>query len=161
MDNKDYGFQIRRAKQSDIPHIKAITEEAFQKYCELAHIPKTIDALRETYDSILNDIQTKIVLVAHIDNIPVGSVRVELIDENTAYLSRFGVRVDYQSNGVGKALMNIVDRIMKERHIKQIQLHTASKVTPLVRFYYGRGFYIDSTAKDRGYIRALLCKDYE
>ena len=31
----------------------------------------------------------------------------------------------------------------------------------LIRFYYGRGYYIDSTTKDRGYIRALLCKDYE
>ena len=38
-------------------------------------------------------------------------------------------------------------------------LHTASKATSLVRFYFNSGFYIVSTTKDKGYIRALLIKD--
>ena len=56
--------------------------------------------------------------------------------------------------------MNLVDIKMREMGVKRIMLHTGAKVGSLVRFYYGRGFYIDSTTKDRGYIRALLCKDY-
>ena len=43
----------------------------------------------------------------------------------------------------------------------EIQLHTGSKITSLIRFYYGRGFYIDSTDKSRGYVRALLIKEYQ
>jgi len=31
----------------------------------------------------------------------------------------------------------------------------------LIRFYYGRGFYIESTTNDRGYIRALMVKEYQ
>jgi len=27
---------------------------------------------------------------------------------------------------------------------------------PLVRFYYGQGFFVHSTTTDRGYIRALM-----
>ena len=56
--------------------------------------------------------------------------------------------------------MNLVDRIMIKKGVTKISLHTGAKVTSLVRFYYGRGFYIDSTDKSRGYVRALLVKDY-
>jgi len=47
-----------------------------------------------------------------------------------------------------------------EKGIKCLKLHTASKNRDLVRFYYGRGFYIDSTSKEKGYIRALMVKEY-
>ncbi len=56
--------------------------------------------------------------------------------------------------------MNLVDKIMIDKGIKEISLHTGAKITSLVRFYYGRGFYIDSTDKSRGYVRALLKKEY-
>ncbi|MDP4088409.1 MAG: hypothetical protein Q8930_03940, partial [Bacillota bacterium] len=62
--------------------------------------------------------------------------------------------------GVGGRLMDMVDEAMKTAGVERIYLHTASKILSLVRFYYGRGFYIDSTATDRGYIRAFLCKNY-
>ena len=154
------GFEIREASYEDIPAIQEITREAFEKYVELAGIGNHIEALDETHDSIMADIDRKHVFVAFLDGTPVGSVRVEILENNTAYLSRFGVRLDYQNSGIGKALMRVVDKVMSEAGIKKIVLHTASKVTSLVRFYSARGFYIDSTTKDRGYIRAMLVKDY-
>ncbi len=154
-------FEVRRASEHDAEAIRQITAEAFEKYCEMAGL-ETIAALNETIEDIHRDIQEKIVLVAYIDNEVVGSVRVS-IDEETkeAYLSRFGVSTKYQNLGIGKALMNMVDITMRHNKVKRICLHTASKVFSLVRFYYGRGFYIDSTGKERGYVRALLVKDYE
>lgn len=155
------GFEVREATYADIPAIAQITYEAFLKYAELVG-NSNIQALKETDEDIKNDIDNSIVLVAFMDNVPVGSVRVKIDKEkNTAYLSRFGVKVSSQNNGIGKSLMNLVDIKMRELGIKQIMLHTGAKVSSLVRFYYGRGFYIDSTTKDRGYIRALLCKDYQ
>lgn len=153
-------FEVRIATYDDIESILTITKEAFIKYAELAGI-ETTPALYETYDDVKNDIDTKIVLIAFSDGIPVGSVRVEIIDEENAYLSRFGVKVTSQNNGIGKSIMNLVDRIMRKRGIKRISLHTGAKVFSLVRFYYGRGFYIDSTDKSKGYIRALLVKEYD
>ena len=154
-------FQVRLATMEDIPDIMSITREAFIKYRELAGVENT-PALDETYEDIERDIKNKIVLIAFSNGDPVGSVRLEIDKENkTAYLSRFGVKITSQNNGIGKSIMNIVDRIMKEEGVKRISLHTASKITSLVRFYYGRGFYIDSTDKSKGYIRALLVKDYE
>lgn len=154
-------FEVRRASMTDAEAIKQITAEAFEKYCEMAGLD-TIAALNETIEDIYKDIEEKIVLVAYIDDEVVGSVRVA-IDEDTkeAYLSRFGVSTRYQNLGIGKALMNMVDITMRHNKVKKICLHTASKVFTLVRFYYGRGFYIDSTTKDKGYVRALLVKDYE
>ncbi|MGE4282469.1 MAG: GNAT family N-acetyltransferase [Clostridia bacterium] len=156
-----WSFEVRKATADDIPEIQQITKEAFEKYMELAGLNGKIAALEETYEDIKKDIETKEVFVAYIDGIPVGSARVEISPNNTAYFSRFGVRLDYQNNGVGKAIMNVVDMAMKELGIKKLYLHTASKIFSLIRFYYGRGFYIESTSTDRGYIRALLCKDYK
>jgi len=63
--------------------------------------------------------------------------------------------------GVGKAMMSLVDKLLISKGVKRVRLHTASKYAELMRFYYGRGFYVDSTSRERGYIRALLVKDYE
>ena len=154
-------FQVRVATKEDIPDIMSITREAFTKYRELAGVSHTA-ALDETYEDIEKDIETKTVLIAFSDGDPVGSVRLEInAEEHTAYLSRFGVKLTSQNNGIGKSIMNIVDRIMIDQGIKTLSLHTGAKITSLVRFYYGRGFYIDSTDKSRGYVRALLIKDYE
>ena len=153
-------FEVRLATYDDIPDILDITHEAFLKYAELAGIDH-VAALDETYEDVKKDIDTKIVLIAFSDKTPVGSVRVEVFDNNTAYLSRFGVKVTSQNNGIGKSIMNLVDRIMIKKGVTQIALDTGSKITSLVRFYYGRGFYIDSTDKSRGYVRAHLVKEYK
>ncbi len=153
-------YQIRKAIPEDIPQIRKVTKDAFALYIKSAHLD-TIPALTESEEDIKRDLETKVVLVAYIGDKIVGSLRLELCSDNTAYLSRFGVEPDCQNLGIGKSLMNIVDNLMREHHIGQLQLHTASQIGPLIRFYYGRGFYVDSTTKDRGYIRALLCKDYQ
>lgn len=154
-------FQIRPATADDIEAIMTITREAFMKYKELAGVEQ-IAALDETYEDVKRDIENdkKIVLLALSDGEPVGSVRVEVFDDGTAELTRFGVKVTSQNNGIGKSIMNLVDRLMVKRNVKHMHLYTGAKITSLIRFYYGRGFYIDSTDKSRGYIRAKLVKDY-
>lgn len=152
-------FQIRIATAEDIPAIREMTREAFLKYKEMTGSDH-LDALKETEEDIKNDIENKIVLVALDDGEYVGSVRVEVFPDNTAYLTRFGVRVSNQNNGIGKSMMNLIDKIMIAKGVKKISLHTGSKITSLIRFYYGRGFYIESTENTRGYIRAKLVKEY-
>lgn len=155
-------FIVRKATYNDIKAIKEIIKEAFTKYCELAGLdPAKNAAVNETEDDIKKDIDSKEVYVAFMDGIIVGTIRVEVFPDKTAYISRFGVRLNYQNNGVGKALMKVIDERMHELGVKKVFLHTASKVRDLVRFYYARGFYIVSTSDEFGYIRALLCKEYD
>lgn len=154
-------FEVRRAVEADIPQVKDVSKEAFNIYAEGAGISSLVGTLEETYEDLKKELEKKLVLVALVDGIIVGSVRVEVYEDKTAYLSRFGVLGDYQNRGIGKVLMNAVDNAMKVLGVTNLYLHTASRMLSLVRFYYGRGFYIESTTKDRGYIRALLCKEYE
>ena len=154
-------FHVRSATYDDIEAIQSIVREAFLKYAEMSEAAEP-EALKETAKDIKRDIDTKIVLIAERDNAPVGSVRVEIDEQTkTAYLSRFAVKVSSQNNGIGKSLMNLVDEIMIKHGVKSISLHTDSKLSPLIRFYYGRGFYIDSVDKTRGYVRACLVKEYK
>lgn len=158
---KLYGFEVRHATAAEIPAIMTITREAFAKYCELANIdPAKIAATSETTENVAQDIATSEVYVAFIDDVPVGSVRVKILDNNHAQLHRFGVRQEYQNNGIGKILMNVVDNSMRQKKISMLELYTAAKFRPLVRFYYGRGFYIEEVSNERGYLRAKLVKEY-
>lgn len=153
-------FVVREAVEDDIPQIIEEAKEAFWAYAENAGITELVEPLQESYEDLKKDLETKLVLVAILDGKVAGSVRVQMNSDKTAYLSRLGVRVEFQNNGVGKILLNAVDNYMMKLGVKNLYLHTASRLFSLVRFYYGRGFYIESTTKDRGYVRALLCKEY-
>ncbi len=153
-------FEVRRATLADVDSIAKITQKAFEDYIKLAGISDTA-ALHETKEQIIEDIHQKIVYVAYFKHQVVGSVRIELLGNGDAYLSRFGVNTEFQNMGIGKSMMNSLDMELRELNVKRVMLHTASKATSLVRFYYNRGFYIDSTTKDKGYIRALLVKELD
>lgn len=154
-------FMVRKAVKEDAIQIQKVSKKAFSQYAENAGISHIVGSLEETCENIERDIQTKLVFVVSLNECIIGSVRVEVKEDRKAYLSRFGVVEDYQNNGIGKMLINIVDETMEKLGIEYLYLHTASRVLSLVRFYYGRGFYIESTSKDKGYIRALLCKEYQ
>ncbi|MFL0247201.1 GNAT family N-acetyltransferase [Candidatus Clostridium stratigraminis] len=154
-------FVVRKAEYEDIPQLKEVAREAFRLYAEGAGIAEIVGTLEETHEDLKKEIDNKLVLVAEADGLIVGSVRVEIKTDKTAYLSRFGVLGTYQSRGIGKQLIKAVDIEMEKLCVTNLYLNTASRMFSLVRFYYGLGFYIESTTKDQGYIRALLCKEYE
>jgi len=154
-------FEVRKAVFSDIEEIRILARDSFEMYTKNAAITELIAPLEETYEDVKKAIETTDVFVALYNEEVIGSVRIQIKTDNTAYLSRFGVSSSHQNNGIGKILMNAIDNYMKELNINCLYLHTASRMFSLIRFYYGRGFYIESTTNDRGYIRALLCKEYE
>ena len=80
-----HSFNVRIANEYDVHAIMQITKQAFQQYIRLAGLTD-IEALNETEEQVLNDIKNKIVLIATINEIPVGSVRLDINDEDkTAY----------------------------------------------------------------------------
>ena len=80
--------------------------------------------------------------------------------QTPAQLTKLGVMTRYNNLGIGKLLMKFVDRVIIDKGAKSLELYTASKNADIMRFYYSLGFYADSTTRDRGYIRALMRKDY-
>lgn len=154
-------FEVRRARNEDAEAILEITRDAFTKYCRMVGI-SDIEALHETVEDVRRDIMMKTVLVAYIDGMVVGSLRLSFDEtEKTAYLSRFGVRREFRNNGIGKSLVNMADIIAVRSGMKHMRLHTASKVSDIVRFYYSRGFYVESAVNNGEYIRVSMIKDYK
>ena len=156
----DYSFIIRRANSQDAVAIKDILNESFTNYKNDTGITGALEALTESVEAIRVAIESVNVYIAIVDEVPVGTVRLSINADGTAYLSRFGVKSSSRSIGIGKALMNLVNKLMKEKGVSRLTLHTASKNRELIHFYYGAGFYIESISTDRGYLRALLVKDF-
>ena len=154
-------FVVRKAVVKDVEEIQILARDSFRMYAENAGITELVVPLNESYEVVKMYVETKEVFVALFNEKIIGSLRIEIKPDNTAYLSKFGISALYQNNGVGKILMNAVDDSMEMLSIDRLYLHTASRMFSLVKFYYRGGFYIESTTKDRGYIRALLCKEYK
>jgi ribosomal protein S18 acetylase RimI-like enzyme len=154
----DYSFIIRRAVLSDAPDVYSIIQKAFKEYADAANL-QNIEALKETVEEIENEIKNKVIFIAVIDHKIVGTVRVD-ITGNEAYISRFAVNYENRNAGIGKSLMSLVDKYLIEKNVRSASLHTASRYGSLMRFYYGRGFYVESISHDRGYPRARMVKEY-
>jgi len=152
---KPYGIQIRRATVQDAAIVHEITIEAFTQYSKNLGIP--VAALHESVADVAADIKQKIVFLALQDGVPMGVMRLEP-KHGWGYFSRFGVKKTTRGNGLGAALIDAATDWARQEGLQGLILHTSSKMLSLVRFYYTHGFFIDSTDKSRGYIRALLVK---
>lgn len=158
----DYSFIIRRAEatEQDVLAVRSVMTDSFEKYKTDAGVPDTPGALAESLDDIMRDIRESYVYIAFVDGEPVGSIRISIENGEFAYIKRFGVRGGYQNIGIGKSFMNLVDKLLRSKGVRCAGLHTASKHTALMRFYYGCGFFVKSTEETRGYLRAFLIKEY-
>ncbi len=154
---------IRKATAADIPTILDITQEAFHKYAFDAGIQQQtmIHALHETEEDIAEQLQSKTILLGEFDGQVLGSIRFEMFPSGVTYFSRLGVKLVAQSYGMGSALVNAVVDFSAEQGQRAVALHTNAKMYSLVRFYYGKGFYVHSTSIDRGYVRALLVREID
>ena len=157
----EYSLIIRKAVKKDAPYILDILSDSFGQYIKKSVIPLRLEDMLDDIVSIERDIENIDVFIALIDGVPVGTVRVAVREGEPAMLTKLGVVSGYNNIGIGKSLMNLVDKVVAERGAKSLELYTASKNASIMRFYYGRGFYVDSTSKERGYIRALMRKDYD
>ena len=156
----EFSLIIRKAVVSDAPAISRILVDSFAQYITKSGIPLSLEDMLDDIPSIEKDIETIDVFIAFLDGVPVGTVRVAVRDGEPAMLTKLGVVADYNNIGIGKSLMNLVDKTVAERGAASLILYTASKNASIMRFYYNRGFYVESTSKERGYIRALMRKDY-
>lgn len=157
MDN--INLKIRPAKSLDIPTISNLLQIAFADYYNVLGVK--IKTVSETYEEIQKDIDTKNVYIVTANMfIVVGTIRFEKIG-NICYVSRFGVLPKWQSAGTGGMLLKQAEKFCMENNLSAIALHTASKLTKQVRYYYKQGFYIHSTDSSKGYIRGLLIKEFK
>lgn len=157
----DCSISIRQAVVEDAPAIRDIMKNAFNKYVKDAGISFIPCALTESIEDICNDILNNLVYIAFFNGEPAGSLRLVINHEDkTAYLKRFGVKSEFNNMGIGKSLMSFVDSVMVSNNVNKLYLHTALNHSYLVKFYCGRGFFIESVSAEKGYDRALMVKEW-
>jgi len=157
--NDNININVRPAKFSDIPAISNLLQVAFADYYNVLGVK--IKTTNESHDEIKNDIENKQVYVATVNMIMlVGTIRFHKID-NICYVSRFGVLPKWQSSGTGGLLLKQAEKYCNSSNLSAMVLHTATKLSKQVCYYYKQGFYIHSITNDKGYIRGLLIKEFD
>lgn len=137
----DTTITIRKAGPADAGHILAIQKRAFQRYVGPL-TPEQIPPLHETEESVRIDIETKTVLVAFSDRSPAGSVR-STIKGGVCMIERLSVDPAFQGNGIGKALMNAIEKEASGRAHK-LCLETGLLADNLLPFYTRLGYVAEA-----------------
>lgn len=148
-------IKIRKAVMSDAPIIERIIKTAFEEYSK--YLPDIPDALGESVDVIEEDIQTKLVFVAQLNDDTVGTLRLTQ-KGNSMYLSRFAVRPTAQNTGIGRNLLEYADIISRLNNCNEIYLHTAVEAEHLVNLYTSNDYRLSEITEDRGYKRGKFIK---
>lgn len=147
---------IRRATEADAQAVLKVTKESFSLYQEDLHVTYEVKALKETLESTLYDITHNAVFVVEKFGELVGAIRIKKLSDKLWYIYRFGVSPGITNTGLGSSLLDAAVTFAHENGAKAVALHTNSKYYRLARYYYGKQFYVHSTAFDRGYVRALF-----
>ena len=134
-------FSIRFAKEDDVPTIlQFITSLA--KYEKLEHeMVATEDLLRET---LFGDMPQAETLLAFEDDTPVGFAL--FFSNYSTFLGRAGIHLEdlfileaFRGRGYGKALLDHMQTIAKERRAGRLEWNVLDWNTPAIEFYESMG----------------------
>ncbi|MFW5780016.1 MAG: GNAT family N-acetyltransferase [Bacillota bacterium] len=152
-------MKIIPASLKHAEQINQLTLKSFELYKSHLTSGVKVSALSEKVEDVINDIKQNTVLVAVKHANIIGSIRIEKLTDDLAYIYRFAVSPDVIGGGVGSALLEYAIEECEELEVKAIALHTNTKYFKLARYYYGKDFFVHSTTFNRGYIRALFIKE--
>lgn len=101
---------VKRAEIIDLPEILALQKKAFAEIARLMNrydLPPLLQPIEELQAEYQYNIILKYLLE---DNKIVGSVRGFLDDNNICHIGKLVVDPDFQNQGIGKTLMNEIER---------------------------------------------------
>jgi ribosomal protein S18 acetylase RimI-like enzyme len=99
----------------------------------------TIPPLTQTLESMLQDIESQVVLVAVLGDRIVGSVRARQ-QGDTCYIGRLIVHPEHQNRGIGASLMRAIENRFSEA--QRFELFTGDRSTKNLYFYRKLGYEV-------------------
>jgi GNAT superfamily N-acetyltransferase len=79
-------------------------------------------------------------VVAYVDNVAVGCGAVRRLDETTAELKRMYVDPSVRGRGIGRALLETLEREARLLGVTRIVLETGTRLAPAIKVYEAMGY---------------------
>lgn len=129
---------IEKALFEDLEEILALQKLAYMSEGELYN-DYTIEPLTQTIESIKEDYNKQTILKAIEDGEIVGSIRAYEI-EGICYIGRVFVHPDYQNKGIGRKLVNSIEKHFDK--CNKYSLFTGKKSLKNIKLYTSLGYNI-------------------
>lgn len=126
------------ADEYDLNEILNLQKDAYQQEAEIYNNFE-IPPLTQTIDSLREDWQNGVILKATKSEEIVGSVRA-ILNDNICKIGRLIVKPNFQNQGIGKLLMQNIEKAFSESHV--FELFTGDKSEKNLSLYRRLG-YID------------------
>ena len=131
-------MKIERATVLDAEEILSLQKLAYRSEAEIYN-DFNIPPLLQTLESIEKDFEKQFFLKARADGKIIGSVRA-YAKEGTCYIGRLIVHPDFQNQGIGRTLMNEIEKIFN--HCERFELFTGDRSERNLYFYQKLGYRI-------------------
>lgn len=133
-------MHIRVAEATDAPAILAVQRAAYHDVAAQYRAPD-LPPLVESLGDVAAAIGTQAVLVAETDDdagpVVVGSVRAR-VDGSVAHIARLSVRPDLHGRGVGRRLLDAIERHVAP--VERYELFTGHRSDRTLRLYRRAGY---------------------
>lgn len=143
----DRAWWLREGTQADAPLIAALIREAFAEYTSVLDPPTS--AVDETADTIRRKLERATAVVAYAGDVPTGCVLYEARTDHL-YFFRLAVLPAYRRHGLGRALIEHVEAIARNRGYTQIRLGVRVTLTKQRAYYERLGYHFLETGTHPG-----------
>jgi ribosomal protein S18 acetylase RimI-like enzyme len=140
---------LREATKEDAPTLLRLMHAAFEEYKNVLDPPSA--AHTETVGTVLKKLSTGAAVIAYIDGEPVGFAFYEPKGTHL-YFSRLSVLPAFRSRGVGRKLIDHVERRARETGAAGVRLGVRLQLPHLVARYERLGYGITEYRTHEGYV---------
>jgi GNAT superfamily N-acetyltransferase len=134
--------RIRNARYDDIQKILTLLVDTFRPYQRYYTEDAFVHAILLSSDEIRKRLEDpkKLVIVAVIKNRIIGTITASFQDDTQVYLQSMGVLPDFQGFGIGRLLLEKIERITGEKNYKRIYFECFEPLDKSIKLYEKCGY---------------------
>lgn len=134
---EQHAMRIRPAEPEEAEPLAALYRRAYRETRDLGFPMKAAGA---STDDVRRWMDEARLLVAILEDKPVGAVRLEETPDGRLKVSRLAVEEEHQGEGIGSRLMDAAESIAREEGCDAVRLTTPPDHPYLPAFYRERGY---------------------
>ncbi|MEX5215192.1 MAG: GNAT family N-acetyltransferase [Nitrospiraceae bacterium] len=144
-------IRIRPGTEDDFSSVLQIQQKAFEEYAAVYEVSAWT---KETIESLRQDARDKHLLVAEVGGALVGSVRFWTV-AGVCVIRLLSVSPTHQGQGVGKALMQEIERVTSDAH--KFYACTMLRTARNVHFFLSLGYRSETLLPNHYHHLDLIC----